>query len=201
MPQKAALTADEAHALGAFFFWTSWAATTNRPGDTITYTSNWPHEPLVGNTMSTSAAMWSMVSIILLLAGIAAMLWLQGGSRHEEEAKVPAADPLLGAKATPSMKATRKYFFVVIALMLLQIGMGAITAHYAVEGQAFFGIPLAQVLPYVVSRTVHTQIGIFWIATAWLAAHPAVRVLKTVVTLSSDQKFHCFSIVLLCSSA
>ena len=165
LPEKS-----DRQALAAFFFWTSWAATTNRPGETdLSYTSNWPHEPLVGNTMSTSAAMWSMVSIILLLAGIAAMLWLQGGAKHEEEAKVPAADPLLGAKATPSMKATRKYFFVVIGLMLLQIGMGAITAHYAVEGQSFFGIPLAQVLPYVVSRTVHTQIGIFWIATAWLA--------------------------------
>ena len=113
--------------------------------------------------------MWSMVSIILLLAGIAAMLWLQARDKHEEEAEPPKADPLLGAKATPSMKATRKYFFVVIGLMLLQIGMGVITAHYAVEGQSFFGIPLAQVLPYVVSRTVHTQVGIFWIATAWLA--------------------------------
>jgi nitric oxide reductase subunit B len=67
------------------------------------------------------------------------------------------------------MKAVRKYFFVVIGLLLLQIGMGAITAHYAVEGRAFFGIPLADFLPYVVSRTAHTQVGIFWIATAWLA--------------------------------
>ena len=67
------------------------------------------------------------------------------------------------------MKATRKYFFAVVGLMLLQIGMGVITAHYAVEGQSFFGLPLAEVLPYVVSRTVHTQVGIFWIATAWLA--------------------------------
>jgi nitric oxide reductase subunit B len=163
---------DGAHrqALTAFFFWSAWAATTDRPGEAgLSYTSNWPHEPLVGNTMSTSAAMWSMVSIILLLAGIAAMLWLHKGDPHEEEAQVPKADPLLGAKATPSMKATRKYFFIVIALMLLQIGMGIVTAHYAVEGQSFFGLPLAQVLPYTVSRTVHTQIGIFWIATAWLA--------------------------------
>ena len=135
----------------------------------MSYTSNWPHEPLVGNTMSTSAAMWSMVSIVLLLAGIAAMLWLHGADKHEDPAHVPATDPLLGVKATPSMKATRKYFFVVIALMLLQIGMGVVTAHYAVEGQAFFGLPLAEILPYVVSRTIHTQVGIFWIATAWLA--------------------------------
>ncbi|WP_457349849.1 nitric-oxide reductase large subunit [Roseateles sp. P5_D6] len=160
--------AEHRKALAAFFFWSAWAAVTDRPGEAgLSYTSNWPHEPLVGNTMSTSAAMWSMVSIVLLLAGIAAMLWLHQGD--EELAVVPKADPLLGAKATPSMKATRKYFFVVIGLMLLQIGMGAITAHYAVEGQAFFGIPLAQILPYTVTRTIHTQIGIFWIATAWLA--------------------------------
>ena len=74
LPEKA-----ERQALTAFFFWTSWAAATDRPGETgLSYTSNWPHEPMVGNTLSTSAAMWSMVSIILLLAGIAAMLWLQG---------------------------------------------------------------------------------------------------------------------------
>lgn len=162
-------TADR-QALAAFFFWTSWAATTNRPGESeLSYTSNWPHEPLVGNTMSTSAAMWSMASIVLLLAGIAAMLWLHKGEQGEEEPQVPATDPLAAARATPSMKATRKYFFVVIGLMLLQIAMGVVTAHYAVEGQSFFGLPLAQLLPYVVSRTVHTQIGVFWIATAWLA--------------------------------
>lgn len=157
-------------ALTAFFFWTAWAAATDRPGETgLSYTSNWPHEPLVGNTMTSSAAVWSMVSIVLLLAAIAAMLWLHGSQKHEADAQPPTADPLLGAAATPSMKATRKYFFAVIGLMLLQIAMGIITAHYAVEGQSFFGLPLAELLPYVVSRTVHTQIGIFWIATAWLA--------------------------------
>jgi nitric oxide reductase subunit B len=163
-------TKADREALTAFFFWSAWAAATDRPDETgVSYTSNWPHEPLVGNTMTTTAAMWSMVSIILLLAGIAAMLWLHGAGNHEEEAVPPRADPLLGVQATPSMKATRKYFFVVIGLMLLQIVMGVVTAHYAVEGQSFFGIPLAEVLPYVVSRTAHTQIGIFWIATAWLA--------------------------------
>jgi len=157
-------------ALAAFFFWTSWAAVTDRPNETgLSYTSNWPHEPLVGNTMSESAAVWSMVSIILLLAGIAAMLWVHGSAAHEPATKPLASDPFLGAKATPSMKATRKYFFAVIGLMLLQIVMGTVTAHYSVEGQSFFGIPLAEVLPYVVSRTIHTQVGIFWIATAWLA--------------------------------
>ncbi|MBX3621083.1 MAG: nitric-oxide reductase large subunit [Rhizobacter sp.] len=163
-------SATDRAALTAFFFWTSWAAATDRPGETdLSYTSNWPHEPLVGNTMTGSAAIWSMVSIVLLIAGIAAMIWFHGAHDGAPAPALPKADPLLGAKATPSMKATRKYFFAVMGLILLQVGMGAITAHYAVEGQSFFGVPLAEVLPYVVSRTVHTQVGIFWIATAWLA--------------------------------
>ena len=35
--------------------------------------------------------------------------------------------------------------------------------------------------------------------TAWLAGNSDVRVLKTVVTLSSDSAFHCLSIVLFCT--
>ena len=81
----------------------------------------------------------------------------------------PNHDPLAQFTPTASMRATAKYFFVVIALILVQIAMGTITAHYAVEGRAFFGLPLAQLLPYTVSRSVHTQFGVFWIATAWLA--------------------------------
>lgn len=161
---------DDRKALAAFFFWSAWAAATDRPGEQgLSYTSNWPHEPLVGNTMTTSAAMWSIVSVVLLLGGIAAMLWFHSARKHEEEPAAPKTDPLFGAKATASMRATRKYFFAVIGLILLQIGMGIVTAHYAVEGQSLFGLPLAEVLPYVVSRTAHTQVGIFWIATAWLA--------------------------------
>jgi nitric oxide reductase subunit B len=157
--------------LGAFFFWTSWAASTNRPGDDITYTSNWPHEDLVENHPTPDAVVWTGVSIILLLAGIAAMVFYQA-SRPEEAplASVPASDPLFNATLTPSQKATLKYFFVVSGLLLVQIVVGIITAHYGVEGNAFYGIPLSQWLPYVVTRTWHVQLGIFWIATAWLAA-------------------------------
>ncbi|AFJ45758.1 conserved membrane protein [Shimwellia blattae DSM 4481 = NBRC 105725] len=61
--------------LSAFFFWSAWAATTDRPGDSITYTSNWPHEELVGNTPSPSLGIWSVASVILLLGGIGALVW------------------------------------------------------------------------------------------------------------------------------
>jgi nitric oxide reductase subunit B len=157
--------------ISAFFFWTSWAASTNRPGDDITYTSNWPHEDLVNNHPTPDAVVWTGVSIILLLAGIGGMVWYHA-SRPSEPApdSLPASDPLFGTQSTPSQRATLKYFWTVSALILVQIGMGVVTAHYGVEGGGFYGIPLSKWIPYVLSRTWHVQLGIFWIATAWLAA-------------------------------
>jgi len=111
-----------------------------------------------------------MVSIILLIAGIAGMVWYHTARRDDEDPSPPKSDPLFGARPTPSMLATRKYFFVVIGLFIAQIGFGAVAAHYAVEGTGFFGLPISEILPYTVARNVHTQFGIFWIATAWLAA-------------------------------
>ena len=40
------------------------------------------------------------------------------------------------------MKAVSKYALVVVALFVLQALLGALTAHYTVEGRAFFGIPI-----------------------------------------------------------
>lgn len=156
--------------LTAFFFWTAWASVTNRPGQTISYTSNFPAEPLVANTPTSGTIVWTGVSVIVLLAGIGGMIWFLARRREEEGEKVPESDPLVGAALTGSQKATLKYFLVVTLLFLLQIIMGIVTAHYGVEGGGFYGIPLAEYLPYVVTRTWHTQLGIFWIATAWLAA-------------------------------
>jgi nitric oxide reductase subunit B len=155
----------------AFFFWTSWASAANRPDNTISYTSNFPSEPLVGNYPTSSSIVWTGVSVILLIASIGAMVWFYAGWHKEtDERDTPNEDPLIDAPLTRSQKATVKYFLVVSLLFLLQIVMGIITAHYGVEGGGLYGIPLDQWLPYVVTRTWHTQLGIFWIATAWLAA-------------------------------
>ena len=158
-------------ALAAFIFWTSWAASTERPNDTVTYTSNWPHEPLVGNTVTPDSIVWTGVSIILLLAGIGGLAWWHAAQKHEPLiSDVPATDPLLTATATPSQRATVKYFWVVTALIVVQVMLGVVVAHYGVEGGGFYGIDLAVILPYSVARTWHTQLGVLWIATAWLAA-------------------------------
>lgn len=157
----------------AFFWWTAWSCATERPGSTVTYTGNWPHEPLIGNEPTGEIVVWSLFSFIALLAGIGTLAWYfaaqQAKERQEPQHEPPASDPLLGLTPTPSMKATLKYFWVAGALLVVQVGLGAVTAHYGVEGTGFYGIPLAEWLPYSVTRTWHTQLGIFWIATTWLA--------------------------------
>ncbi len=158
--------------LQAFFFWAAWACVTQRPGAEVTYTNNWPPEPLVGNTATGPMVIWSVLSFVALLAGVgvlAAFYAAQGHHRPEDAHVPPERDPLLGVRPTPSMRATQKYFWVVGGLVVAQVLLGAVTAHYGVEGSGFYGIPLDTVLPYAVTRTWHTQLGIFWIATAWLA--------------------------------
>jgi nitric oxide reductase subunit B len=154
-----------------FFAWTAWASTTVRPGTDVTYTNNWPHEALVANVPTGANVLWSILSIVLLLAGIGALVWWHSGrDREEEPPEPPARDPFDAIVPTPSMRAIGKYAFVVVALFAVQALVGALTAHYTVEGNSFFGIPLAEILPYAVTRTWHVQLGVFWIATAFLAA-------------------------------
>ncbi len=170
IPQGALTDVKKQRELAAFFWWTSWAASTQRPGSPITYTNNWPHETLVANTPTPGAVLWSFLSIVGLLGGIGGMVWW---SASQEKVIVrgpyPESDPFLAMQPTPSQRATLKYFFVVILLWGVQILMGMLTAHYGVEGKGFYGFPLDRYLPYAVTRTWHLQLAIFWIATSWLA--------------------------------
>ncbi len=155
--------------LNAFFFWISWSCVTERPGQEITYTNNWPPEELVANKPTGSLLLWTGFSVIMLIAGIGLMVWLYARRREEEEKPLNLAFRLKDEQQTPSQKAILKYFWIVTALLLVQVVMGVITAHYTVEGQALYGLPLSSWLPYSISRTWHVQIAIFWIATSWLA--------------------------------
>jgi nitric oxide reductase subunit B len=170
IPQGALTNVKKQRDLAAFFWWTSWAASTERPGSATTYTNNWPHEALVANLPTPGAVLWSILSIVGLLAGIGGMVWW---SASQEKVLVrgpyPENDPFLAMQPTPSQRATLKYFFVVILLWGVQILMGMLTAHYGVEGKGFYGFPLDRYLPYAVTRTWHLQLAIFWIATSWLA--------------------------------
>jgi nitric oxide reductase subunit B len=174
-PVNTKLSAADARAVGAFYFWTAWAAATDRPGQDITYTSNWPYEPLIGNAPTGAVFMWTFISIFVLLAGIGALVWYYAKefdiwrSDSEPETGFARADFIDTATITPSMRATGWFFMLVAALFVVQVLMGVVTAHYAVEGQSIYGLKLSNLFPYAVTRTWHTQLAVFWIATAWLA--------------------------------
>ncbi len=161
-------TPEHRRELTAFFFWTAWATVTTRPGTSMSYTSNWPYEPLVGNTPTPNAFLWTVFSVLFMIAGIGLLAW-HYAVWHSKEPHLapPATDPLAALVVTPSMRATAKYFWVVIALFLTQILLGAITAHFQVEKQ-FYGFELSRILPYSLTRSWHTELAVLWIATAWL---------------------------------
>ena len=193
IPKNAIKDTKRMRQMTGFFFWATWACTTERPESNITYTHNWPSEPLVGNKPSGDILVWTGVSIILLLIGVAVMVFYHARLREEDEPEMPAVDPLMRQTITPSMLAVKKYLWVISILIIIQITAGVVTAHYGVEGDAFYGFNLADTLPYVISRTWHVQLGILWIATAWLAT--GLYIAPSVA--GKDPKFQRFGVNIL----
>lgn len=154
--------------LSAFVFWSAWAAVTERPEKAYTYTHNWPYDPQVGNTPTSSLVVWSILSVCFLIIGIGALVWYHASHQELPLPKAPENDTLFSMKVTPSQKVAGLYFVTAIGLFLVQMMLGGVVAHYAVEGQSFYGINTSDLFPYSLVRTWHTQLAVFWIATAWL---------------------------------
>jgi nitric oxide reductase subunit B len=164
----------ETRRITAFIAWTAWTASARRPEHTYSYTNNWPPEPLVGNYLTEEAVVWSVLSLIALLAGTGLLLAAYGryssliGWHGMEERRLrfilPDQVPL-----TPAQRSTAWYFFVVAALFLAQTLLGGATAHYHADDGSFFGFDLAQVLPYNLTRTWHLQLALFVVSAAFLA--------------------------------
>jgi nitric oxide reductase subunit B len=165
--------AEELRQLAAFFAWAAWTTTAERPGKTYSYTNNWPPEPLAGNFPTADALVWSALSIIALLGGTGLILYLFGrydwlGWRADGDGGLRVRPP--GEVAiTPGQRATRWYFLIVGLLFLLQTMVGGLNAHYRAEPGGFYGIDLTAFIPYMVSRTWHVQLALFFVSAAYLA--------------------------------
>jgi nitric oxide reductase subunit B len=161
----------ELRQLTAFFAWTAWASVADRPGRDYSYTSNFPYDPLAGNTPPAAAYLWSALSLITLLAGTAGILFAFGKFDYLgwRGTGGPAHPQILPGRATATQKATIKFFLVVTLLFLVQVLVGAATAHARVEPGSFYGLNLYRWFPSNILRTWHLQLAIFWIATAYVA--------------------------------
>ncbi len=161
----------EIEKLTAFFAWTAWASVANRPGKSYSYTNNFPYDPEAGNTPTGDALLWSALSLIALLAGIAVVLFAFGkfdylGWKGKSEHIHPQ---MLPGTTTASQRAVIKYFLVVALLFFAQVVVGGATAHYRAEPGGFYGVDLSGWFPSHLVRTWHLQLAIFWIATAYIA--------------------------------
>ena len=141
-----------------------------RPGTDVTYTQNWPHEPLIGNQPTGGALVWSVVSFVLLLAGVGGMVWyFASQTTRRGRGNFAGQRPAAGAQAESIAACDREIFFC----------GGGVVGRASCAGRhhralwrrrtGFYGFPLDRWLPYSVTRTWHLQLGIFWIATSWLA--------------------------------
>lgn len=164
------------HDLTAFFAWTAWAASAERPGHNYSYTNNWPSEPLVDNVPTADIIVWSGLSLVALMAATGVLFGLYGrwsksmGWQHGEEAPALAFRQPGDVEVTPAQSATAWFFFVVAILFMGQALLGAAVEHYRADLSSFFGLDLARVLPFNLARTWHVQLSLFWTAASFLAA-------------------------------
>ncbi len=156
----------------AFVTWAAWVSVADRPGEDYSYTNNFPYDPSVGNLPTSNALLWSALSLIVLLAGTAAVLlafgrfeylgWISRG-RHVHA-------QLLPGQTSPGQAAVVKFFVVVVLLFLMQTLVGSATDHYRADPGSFYGFDLSRLFPSNLLRTWHLQTAILWIATAYVAA-------------------------------
>lgn len=158
--------------LVAFFAWTAWTATANRPHRSYSYTNNWPPDALAGNSLTGDAILWSALSVITLLGGTGVVLyffgrydWLGWSERNWPVRFLSVRE----VGVTPAQRVLIWFFVATAFFFLLQALVGGLSAHYRAESGSFFGWDVSVWLPFNIARTWHLQLAIFWVTTSYVA--------------------------------
>ena len=161
--RSAAQTAD-------FLIYSSLTTVARRPGTSASWTQNWPFEPLVGNTPTTSTFTWTWVSFCFTFFAFGAVLFIY--ERYLNDPDKAPMDPVLATfrPLSASQKRIGKYFLVVAGVLLLQILVGSIMAHYYSDRTSFYGLEVDRWLPFNFLRDVHIQTPIVWIGLSWIGS-------------------------------
>ena len=148
-----------------FLIYSSLTTVARRPGSDASWTQNWPFEPLVGNTPTTSTFRWTWISFCFTFFAFGAVLYIY--QRYLNDPDKAPMDPVLAEfrPLTASQRRIGKYFLVVAAVLLLQILVGSIMAHYYTDRSSFYGIEIDRFLPFNFLRDVHIQSPIVWIGS------------------------------------
>jgi nitric oxide reductase subunit B len=165
-------SSEERKDIAAFFFWTAWAAGTKQLNGHLTYTNNWPPDRSVGNVAPDEAVVWSFAGILALLVVLGLVVYIIHRFRFfiTEQSLVHLSERIATAPVTPSQRKTGKFLAVVVALFVTQILIGGLLAHYTVHPASFYYAAVAKWIPFSLAKTWHLQLGVFWIAVAWVAS-------------------------------
>jgi nitric oxide reductase subunit B len=165
-----ALDASSATQTANFLLYSSLTTVARRPGEDYSWTVNWPAEPLVGNSPTAATFQWTWISFTMIFFAIGAILmifriWIEPKAENE------TFEPVLRGfkEPTSSQRALWKYFLVVAGVLLLQILVGSLMAHYYTDRASFYGIEIGKWMPFAVLRSVHLQAPIVWIGVSWIA--------------------------------
>ncbi len=177
--------------LAAFFFWGAWVCGAERPGESYSYTHNWPYDEFAGNRPSAQVVLWSAVAVLALVAALGGVLFAYGRystiagwrssardtsgaqAQHRRRIEFPGEaivrSPL---EASPSalQRATWKFFVVAVVLFVLQIVAGILTVHDFLGITRIFGVDLAETLPIPIVRGWHLQLALLWITACWIGS-------------------------------
>ncbi|WP_415383238.1 nitric-oxide reductase large subunit [Halosimplex sp. TS25] len=167
----------EARQFADFALWTAWFSHTDRPAGDHSYTNDWPYQPAAGNDATAAAMTWSVIAMVLLVAGAGGAIWLYKAVDLPEPSAAGISVPEPGEVSVfPSQRAALRFVPVAAGLFLAQVLLGGLLAHFYIERAGFFGIEelfgvhILQVLPFAIAKTWHIDLGILWIAATWLGA-------------------------------
>ncbi|AFK19877.1 cytochrome B [Haloferax mediterranei ATCC 33500] len=167
----------EAEQFADFAMWTAWFSHTDRPGSTHSYTNDWPYQPGAGNDATAASMTWSVIAMVLLVAGAGLGIWLYKSVELPEPSAEGISVPEPGEVSIfPSQRAALRFIPVAAGLFVAQVLLGGLLAHFYIERAGFFGIEtlfgihILQLLPFSIAKTWHIDLAILWIAATWLGA-------------------------------
>lgn len=160
---------EEAKAIVAFFDWSTLVATTNRPDKEITWSNNWPYEPLIDQNATwelQSISLWEWLwlwPLTILILWIGYEYLIKPKSNDTET----LAEPLQITSVFKSQEKLLKYVPIVALFSLIQLVLGGYLAHiYANPSEDF--IISQDILPFNVVRQLHINLAIIWVTIGWL---------------------------------
>ena len=161
---------DEAALIAAFFDWSQLVSSSVRPtaDDGRSWSNNWPPEPLIDQDVTFTSHLVSLIEFLLLWALTIVIVYLAYEYIfNKEHADGELAEPLKITKIFPSQEKLLKYIPIVALFVLIQMVLGGYLAHIYADPTDHFIIS-QDILPFNVTRALHTNVAIIWVAVGWL---------------------------------